>query len=1020
MSRPRPSRTGMKEAVRGRDGFALLLAVMLLAFAVLLLVALATLTRVETSVAYHTDQAARARSDALMALNLALGQLQRYAGPDGRVSASADAFGATDGTRHYTGVWDSDSGGVEPLTWLVSGNESEPLTVRPTTATADLFELLGAGTASSPRRVVVPLQTVDVVDPPGQLGPVPVTRYAWWVEDLGVKASLALPDRSAEVVYGPWGEPVERKRLRQRIGSVPTWMETSAGGATGFDPWHIANRSALGRAIAQDQLAWLEPAGAVALPASLREHYHDLTTAAHGVPANTLPPSDPARGLMRDLSLAPDFLGPAFVAYSALGYIEPPSAGNDALPPITTVASPRRRVRVQAPVTQAGAADVPPLVLTTAPVLSEFLLQFRVDRVAGGVELRSRLYVGLWNPYTSALVPPGDLNVVVSGLPKIAVHDPHAATEVEIDLQAAPFGPWADQVYLPFTAGSTPQTDRQSWLPGRMYSWSTRTGPGPSRDLQFYEKTLDASGWVIGVTSLGGENDHLQVSAPPVTNLVVQLRSGSDVLATSRAPPFQPFGIPDVEPAAEGTNYYNWRFSYAFRLNQPSKNSTDRSWLVTNRRDPRAIELLPDSFDPFNALGGFDPAAAPVYVGIPPTSNGLNHHLIFRTQGPGLASRSANYDAPVFELPRQPLLSLGELQHLHVVDQRPFSIGNPWGGELNALFDRFFFTGLAPAGPGPDLAGREPLPNWNLIPVDSRGASVDLVVLRDAGAYASRFLLQRGAFNVNSTSAAAWRAVLSSVRFPADLAFERADIDNASVPTSVTGSQRAEDAVIAESFNDPAWGSAGASGPAFFRFPQTAQETYYWSNSPALTTSQLSRQAFRQGVRGGTANALHGLSAAQVAVFASRISALVRAKHAASGPFRSMEEFVNARPELGGRSVLERAIAEAELNAVPLRPLAEVADPAHLGFSSLTLTPADVLTAIAPYLRNRSDTFAIRAYAESLNPPTGAVAARAWCEAIVQRMPMPVDAGDSIDQPAGPFGRRFQIVAFRWLSPTEI
>jgi hypothetical protein len=84
------------------------------------------------------------------------------------------------------------------------------------------------------------------------------------------------------------------------------------------------------------------------------------------------------------------------------------------------------------------------------------------------------------------------------------------------------------------------------------------------------------------------------------------------------------------------------------------------------------------------------------------------------------------------------------------------------------------------------------------------------------------------------------------------------------------------------------------------------------------------------------------------------------------------------------------------------------------------LTQADILTALAPYLRARSDTFTVRGYGEALNPVTNEVAGKAWLEATVQRFPEVVDPADDIAKPTGPFGRRFKIISFRWLSPSDI
>lgn len=76
-------------------GFALIITIVLVAFLVLILVGLATFTRVETQVAGNSQDMAKARQNALMALNIAIGELQVAAGPDSRVTAPAEATPAT-------------------------------------------------------------------------------------------------------------------------------------------------------------------------------------------------------------------------------------------------------------------------------------------------------------------------------------------------------------------------------------------------------------------------------------------------------------------------------------------------------------------------------------------------------------------------------------------------------------------------------------------------------------------------------------------------------------------------------------------------------------------------------------------------------------------------------------------------------------------------------------------------------------------------------------------------------------
>ena len=96
-------------------------------------------------------------------------------------------------------------------------------------------------------------------------------------------------------------------------------------------------------------------------------------------------------------------------------------------------------------------------------------------------------------------------------------------------------------------------------------------------------------------------------------------------------------------------------------------------------------------------------------------------------------------------------------------------------------------------------------------------------------------------------------------------------------------------------------------------------------------------------------------------------------------------------------------------------------------FSSQFLTQGDIMTALAPVLFARSDTFVVRAYGEALNPLTAVVEGRAWCEATVQRMPYYFDRADAEETAPGEltalnriYGRRFKLVSFRWLTRSDL
>ncbi|MGE9291862.1 MAG: hypothetical protein ACQKBT_12760, partial [Puniceicoccales bacterium] len=76
----------------------------------------------------------------------------------------------------------------------------------------------------------------------------------------------------------------------------------------------------------------------------------------------------------------------------------------------------------------------------------------------------------------------------------------------------------------------------------------------------------------------------------------------------------------------------------------------------------------------------------------------------------------------------------------------------------------------------------------------------------------------------------------------------------------------------------------------------------------------------------------------------------------------------------------------------------------------------------------RSDSFVIRTYGDARNPVTGEVIAKAWCEAVVQRLPDYLGGDAPETQPAElsgsplseTFGRRYVATRIQWLTEQEI
>lgn len=349
--------TPISFAPRPRRGFALLITITLLAFLVLLLVSLASLTRVETQVADNNQKLSQARANALFALNAALGKLQQFIGPDQRITAPAGLGDGTNnawpvpvnGTRQWTGVWGNanaptvDRSAPVFLNWLVSGNEAaavqanadgsissaagsparkpdQPVgnlagaTALSTGVTVDgepARLLVGPGTVGTAATgglgeasyVAAPLVKIDVTASlvPGQSGngTVSIGRYAWWVGDEGIKARANLVEAEAAIGAVTEAEKHLRHRLPARTGvELTTGAPTSLSGADLAAANTATLRDELRKVVAPRQFSLA--AGGVPFPSAfLQQRFHDFSTSSQGVLANTL-----AGGLRQDLTAA--------------------------------------------------------------------------------------------------------------------------------------------------------------------------------------------------------------------------------------------------------------------------------------------------------------------------------------------------------------------------------------------------------------------------------------------------------------------------------------------------------------------------------------------------------------------------------------------------------------------------------------------------------------------------------------------------------------------------------------------
>ena len=213
----------------------------LLALLTVLAVSLHALVRLEQQAGVNVAAQARARAQALAALQIALGQLQRHLGPDGRVTAPA---GGDTAQPAWVGVW-TEGAADDPSTWLVSGNELDPLRHQPmeTIATPDspgavTVWLLNHPLPASATAARVRLQPVEVRSPhPGASGRPVTGRYAFWVGDESFKLSVGEP-----LVSDVWPPEYPRPDLARVLGpGVPAPAERARllhldqGGELGLD-----------------------------------------------------------------------------------------------------------------------------------------------------------------------------------------------------------------------------------------------------------------------------------------------------------------------------------------------------------------------------------------------------------------------------------------------------------------------------------------------------------------------------------------------------------------------------------------------------------------------------------------------------------------------------------------------------------------------------------------------------------------------------------------------------------------
>jgi hypothetical protein len=1122
----------------------LLITITLIAFLVLILVGLASFTRVETQVANNTQQMAQARQNALMALNIAMGELQRTAGPDQRVTAKADILPATVAAKqNWTGVWSSGASATATQ-WLASGAKTGTGAIDTNAHAAPLsanaVELVGSGSATGTEYeslvAVEPELILSTSHPALPETSVAIGRMAYWVGDEGVKARVNLRDpyvrTTASTKLDSNGNPVvpaftptaaqRRARLAvaQRFGIEK--IATNAAGTdylgstvfpVGTDSTDTAITDFIERATAvtdDGQIGFLS-----GMPAALRKNrFHDLTAYSHGLLTNTV-----AGGLREDLTHlfelpTANAFTTALTNNSVSGLT--PSVGNTPVfqGPEFTVAGEvlngptweqlRSYYRIKDTLGGAQVAIVRPQTAAQhgiAPVLTQFRMMsgisfFRQAPNQNIPRIHMQFAMVLANPY-DVRIEGTDVAVMVSissamgyevvndssaaGMAPTAGNFAHyrvwqAVQGIRFNIPSLSLAPGEARVFMP----------RRSDLPGLItwdgsfYGFSTANANSPltvemenvwdysaANSLVYQPLLTPATGltdaqvggtplwfrtfgptgnWGFSVLDSGGTVLQRLVGATLDANAVHNVNCDRDMTvvavgASSSMTETGGWGYSLLGPWHGNAQYaYIGQTDLRSPFYSSSAKTTGSNW--TTIMGARGRDRFTDEMGGTN----IDPAAPNDLSGTPRVSWGPYTERQSSPGRPaGWAAAAFQFQNPIYSLPRDGLVSIGQLVHANLggwTTTSPttytngdryesansaipsFVIGNSYASPLirrdatkhaganewdphvrdasyfanKALWDGYFFSSVPQSGLFDFTADR--LPNSRLKPF---GSTLDVADYRSDKFAVARQMMVAGAFNINSTSKQAWRALLGSLR-GAELSGE-ADL-NAPLPRTLY----------------PVGGSVGVT----------------------TITNPNATRGFRN------------LTDPELDLLAAAIIAEIKARAAAYGPSRSLAEFINRRLEavgsaragFGAKGILQTALDNTVNgsnynlqtdtgNAIGMpEPTNKL--PQRLAGLPGWLLQSDLLQPLGPVMTARSDTFRIRARGDAINPVLNtaaspavspeSIAASAWCEAIVQRLPEYVKpgehaadalpsslSGDNLD-----FGRRFHVVSFRWLSPGEL
>ena len=1141
------ARWGFSRVVRTSPGFALVITLSLCVLMTLLAIGLLSLSSISLRGGSRGEYAAQAKANARLALMLAIGQLQKQAGPDTRVTAKADIL--DDRNPPVAGAWkswegtDHDSQGrpVSPgnyeskkrdrfLAWLVSTGGDE----LPDTGEGNgKVTLVGPGSVGEgPNRdaLQIHLEPTEIRDSSGD------GAVAWWVSGENQKARVPKPYRPEEDNPARWAVMA---KSHSPVDPAPFRMEGL------FD-----DASPAGKAVTHLSSDFVGEEDQMKIS---REFFHDLSVSSVGLLTNTA-----TGGWRKDLSLltenwstVPNSNLPFFrgTPLKDIMFTKPtssnPCSARSMIYPWSSY-----RGTTEIPIYRHGAVSswenlkdyataykriaASPSganrIATSAVAIEDtgntfnFLHKVRILPVvarvqwvfshtaaaaaspAGNVEPRLLVtpVITMWNPYSVQISTSSSLRFTIPKPLPVALRYTVNGTATPTYTSLTTGG--INNQPAMSTAGTLQYEISSTFVlkPGetRVFSPQSTTPVAATISLPLAQGYRAKGGHFFQVMGVGGKPMSVGASS------MVKADAKFDTTYTDIS---QGVGI-YMDMLAGGTQrLLAYRMTYTPAMaNEIYKPLTDLSEVSLSNAINNPVPFLSTVFGArmaskthipakgfiqssplvnYTAMGSKDqvettiarhyggtyhPVNSPFdYSFIKLTPNDSNLPNASDTSGRGYIVTGFNKAdglsrCVIAEIPTRPLQSLCELQNWDLRYENPIPpyafnlIGNsdaspllPSDAVVNSadaglgvnlqhddsycanhiLFDDWFFSSIAPdpntfgtSGRNMQrtytdfLSGTAPLGNRAYLPIPEDAGMArepsnatklynDNVRATHAWKTIASRLEVEGMFNVNSTSVTAWRALLGharNLRVPY--------IQESGSSWSVDLSNEADHPVSRFTMaGDVEAKSQGSSGS----FPEAAEFAGYRVLDDEVIDA-LAEEVVKQVRARGPFLSLsefvnRQLSSGDLALAGAVQAALNQiAKRSATNPYSAIEALSN------NASAVPPRAAEAEYKF----PAAAEGESAY-GLPGWT-RQADVLRPIAPILSARDDTFTIRAHGDARDKE-GKIVSRATCEAVVRRTRLYVDPREAADL-ANPvtrpvnkaFGRHFEIVSFRWLSPSEI